>query len=398
MQASGSDKPITWLPLKRLRTDDWEKSDNRVLARLVAMAAGHPRTMAAVIDFVRDRDASQVVSDLRTIATKPGSNEDFHMTWSFLVPALTGKTMYRDDRFGDSTTFERAVAGGALQNACEDDMALAAQVPQPSLFALYAHAKKLQETASDLAAKCIVSIVSRVVSSITGFDFESVHAHWHVLIVTLFARRDEHLSLQLVAHESDALYRNAILYVGNPIHINCRVAAPSTPVLSIREKLSDVVAGEWSISDSIGVRELTLHQVVLPASSNEGFDMLVLHRTSTGVPHLLIIECKFSEKDSATILGWPDVQKKIAAVRKFLAAVFALRDAHPITTSGITTASQVTMLVVANRHETDSFVSSANGWLFNKDNGVRFNVGVVTRESLLAIYGELLRCAVTFNT
>jgi hypothetical protein len=58
---------------------------------------------------------------------------------------------------------------------------------------------------------------------------------------------------------------------------------------------------------------------------------------------------------------------------------------------------QVMLLIVANRDVVDAFAREANTWLRSDSTGVGFNVGVVTRDKLLARYGKALSSAVAFN-
>ena len=127
---SGSNKPIDWLVLPRIHTDDWEKDTTDVLlARLTAMAGGHPRTIANVRQVRREQsaNAANIVTHLVRIARK--DFEDFDATWQFLVPAATSVALKPNERFDESLTLERAAACGALQNTLVVDTApLSAQV------------------------------------------------------------------------------------------------------------------------------------------------------------------------------------------------------------------------------------------------------------------------------
>jgi hypothetical protein len=86
---SGSNKPITWLPLPRLHTDDWETDESDLLlARLTAMAAGHPRTIAIVrlvrATYPTESDATNLLMEVVRL-----SEVQARLSWQFLVPTFT---------------------------------------------------------------------------------------------------------------------------------------------------------------------------------------------------------------------------------------------------------------------------------------------------------------------
>jgi len=96
------------------------------------------------------------------------------------------------------------------------------------------------------------------------------------------------------------------------------------------------------------------------------------------------------------------VRHKIEKMRDLLGPVFAgaggaTTASNVLTASGIVSAKQVTLLVVAHRVPTANLAVEGAPWLRDAANGVRFNVGVVTRDALLARYGVVLRHAVAFN-
>jgi hypothetical protein len=414
---SASNKPIKWLPLPRLHTDDWEREaavTDRLLAQLIAMCAGHPRSIEYVRAERPNVNRDDVGDLLRTIAGRfGGSGVDFNLTWSFLAPAFTGVALRPDERSG-TATLAQAVAGGALQNALEDaSSALKALVPQPSLFILYAHAVDLLSSDdANVRALCVKKIVRLVTAPVTGFSFETLHAHWHALVVHLYAPSQQpgvRQSVLLCGKTNSGLYRNAVVYVGGDVNIDCNVPSPKVPVLKVVEDISKPTLLEWHVEDDVlvVVRQLTPNQVVLPgATNNAGFDMLVLHQTTDGKPHLLIIECKFSKADAQNALSWyqrshakDGVQHKVEKVRDYLHAVFASSGSgeHVIKKSGVVSADQVTLLIVANRDVVGTFAHDANVWLRSETTRVGFNVGVVTRDNLLARYGRALSSAVAFN-
>ena len=79
-----------------------------------------------------------------------------------------------------------------------------------------------------------------------------------------------------------------------------------------------------------------------------------------------------------------------------LQCVFA-NPTHPICAAGIRDATQVTMLVVANRDAIGAFVTDCDKWLEDNKKDVNFNVAIVTRQSLFDVYGQLWRSAVAFT-
>ena len=91
-----SNKAVSWLPLPRLHTDDWEaesvQRQQLLLARWIAMAGGHPRTIAAVrlafaeVTLLNNRSALELLS---TIAGRVDVY-NFALAWDYLVPAFTG--------------------------------------------------------------------------------------------------------------------------------------------------------------------------------------------------------------------------------------------------------------------------------------------------------------------
>jgi hypothetical protein len=128
-----------------------------------------------------------------------------------------------------------------LQNTLEDALsALKAVVPQPSLFVLYAHASKLLNSHnSSLSAMCIKKIVSLVTGTVDGFSFETLHAHWHALVVHLYAQLQpgaQRSSMLLCGKTNTSLYRNAVVYVGGNIEIDCNGPSPKVPVAGTSAK------------------------------------------------------------------------------------------------------------------------------------------------------------------
>lgn len=87
---------VTWLPLPRLHTDDWEaesvQRQQLLLARWIAMAGGHAQTIVSVRSAFANvmlLNNDNALALLRTIA---GGVEvsNFALAWDYLVPAFTG--------------------------------------------------------------------------------------------------------------------------------------------------------------------------------------------------------------------------------------------------------------------------------------------------------------------
>jgi hypothetical protein len=290
-----------------LHTDDWEADESDLLlARLTAMAAGHPRTIAIVrlvrATYPTESDATNLLMEVVRL-----SEVQARLSWQFLVPTFTRLSLEPDARFDNSCTFAQAVAAGALQNAVlrSDIDALPAQVPRPSLFVLYAHATALSRTANlsdfdSIAVQCVRRMIALLASPISGFQFEEFHVHWHTLVMLLYSRRSDLTRLRLVA-ENSAVYRKPLEFFGQTVELDRNISTPLTPVLKVDQKISDATQVHWNLEHRVyeRVRRLEYNQVVLPGeTNNEGFDALVLHKTMAGEPHLVILECKCSKSDA----------------------------------------------------------------------------------------------------
>ena len=206
------------------------------------------------------------------------------------------------------------VSSGVLQNtyvgSTNDENE--PQVPRPSLFVLYAHVVTLLKSASVsnwnfVAATCVRNMIEFVAVPIDGATFEKFHAHWHALVMLLCARRGDMEALSLSSTENThALYRNAIVSHGEDITLDRLVPTPKNAVVQVSGRLSDASRTVWHDKVS-GLDEvpLTTNQVVLPGeASNIGFDALVMHRTTSGEPHLVLIECKNSAVNAKTQLRY----------------------------------------------------------------------------------------------
>ena len=239
---------------------------------------------------------------------------------------MLGYALSPKDRFdgawltvGKSVTFGEAVSSGALQNSyiSTTNDEFTAQVPRPSLFVLYAHVVALLDSPKSqhvtvwdfVAATCLRNMIEYVAAPIDGATFEMFHAHWHALVMLLYARRDDGdmdpLSLSAIDN-AVAVYTNAIVRHGVDVKLDRLVPTPSNAVVQVSGCLSDAGRTVWHDNLS-GKNEVPLvaNQVVLPsAANNVGFDALVMHRTASGEPHLVLIECKNSKVDATTKLRY----------------------------------------------------------------------------------------------
>ncbi len=87
---------VTWLPLPRLHTDDWEAESAQrqqlLLARWIAMAGGHPQTIVSVRSAFANVTLLNNDNALALLRTIAGCVEvsNFALAWDYLVPAFTG--------------------------------------------------------------------------------------------------------------------------------------------------------------------------------------------------------------------------------------------------------------------------------------------------------------------
>jgi hypothetical protein len=131
-------------------------------------------------------------------------------------------------------------------------------------------------------------------------------------------------------------------------------------------------------------------------TSITAFDLATRFESESGETHLLLIECKFSAADATTVLGWPnDLENKFANLKRDLALMFANPE-HLFRRSGITSARQVTYLVMPMRAMTDTLLNEAVKWCAAQPANEMFNAAILEREALLQLYGPTLRDALAF--
>ncbi len=78
---------------------------------------------------------------------------------------------------------------------------------------------------------------------------------------------------------------------------------PENDVVRVSGPLGDASRTVWHNEASSVEVPLVVNQVLMPSEANNvGFDALVMHRTASGEPHLVLIECKNSKVDATTKL------------------------------------------------------------------------------------------------
>jgi hypothetical protein len=97
---------------------------------------------------------------------------------------------------------------------------------------------------------------------------------------------------------------------------------------------------------------------------------------------------------AATAKKGPDgLSKKMQVMSETVTRVLKSAQ-HLFVRSGITDASQITYLFVLLRPITDAFIGESIEWIAK--NNIKFNVAVIARDALLALYGSSLEGAVAF--
>jgi hypothetical protein len=195
-----------------------------------------------------------------------------------------------------------------------------------------------------------------------------LHAYWDTAVRSVYYEHRVALqceqTMPLLARTSPrsptigklALYRDVTMLHGSCVRVQ---TSDSLDVMFLYERLSDTACTSWTFSRNDSVQLLTsmpVGKMIVPATLNIAFDLATLYLTEKGEPHLLLIECKFSAAASTTVLGWPDdLDSKFANLKRDLPLMLANPE-HLFTRSGITSARQVTYLVVPMRAITNAVV------------------------------------------
>jgi hypothetical protein len=391
--------PITWLTLPRLT---WrpDAPPTSLLSRFSALSGGHPRT----VEFVRAVSTEpchnyEAAAFFRQVVFKLSSGRSNELQVPMLAPALIGLKLRPTDRF-DNVQFDAVVrAGVAMNQAIDEDDVLTRQVPILSLFFM-----------STIESDPIRQLVSLLfIHDLTGEQFTKLHAYWDTAVRSVYYEHRVALqceqTMPLLARTSPrsptigklALYRDVTMLHGSCVRVQ---TSDSLDVMFLYERLSDTACTSWTFSRNDSVQLLTsmpVGKMIVPATLNIAFDLATLYLTEKGEPHLLLIECKFSAAASTTVLGWPgDLDSKFANLKRDLPLMLANPE-HLFTRSGITSARQVTYLVVPMRAITNVLCAQAMKWCSEQPVDEMFNAAILERDALLQLYGPTLKDAVAFT-
>jgi hypothetical protein len=402
---TGSNRPLQWclLPLLAWRPEAKEP----LVRRLLAMAAGHARTMQWVREGALSKDFHNAMllpgadfgASLCAYVTKQWTTNLRILPTAFrgfVAPALIGVSM-RYDAQVENHTFAQAVVCGALINtdatktrAGVVEAAHESAVPTISVFLL----------ACVGGDDCNALVNCLCAYDLSGAAYERLHALWETVVRRLYFENRVLYGCETLTLLSDAtapvvgdmaLYRGVMLFGARRVHVR---ASAARSVLSLAEKLSDADVCEWhELATSAMVDAIAVGQTVVPGKSNVAFDLATLFETAEGGRHLLLVECKYSAPESGTTLQQSDVVPKLANLQSLLPAMLA-NPQHLFVRSGISRPEQVSFLIVPMRDATGVLAGQVSTWVVGSRPA--FDVGLLSRDALLELYGPSLRGAMVF--
>jgi hypothetical protein len=301
LDESASGCPITWLSLPPVHIDVGD--GDHLLERCVALAHGHPRTIAGVLR-VRGKHLADDAQSLFNRIEQAIAGTAAASFAPFLAPALMGIRLQMNEHFDSSKlSFGATIRGGALLNSCAFDgnyAMLDLAVPLLDLFSLRKAAEEDMDGVLRDSVEKLCDLLHKVVS---GEEYELLHAHWETALRCLFYKHRIALkcnaSMPLLSESPAnnyfplALYRGVTFLTSSGRSVMVRAAA-CKPVLCLKERLSDTLT-EWHDTRGEEVEQIEVGQTVVAGERNAGFDLATLFEEAGKKKtrkHLLLIECK----------------------------------------------------------------------------------------------------------
>ncbi|RHZ53390.1 hypothetical protein Glove_442g7 [Diversispora epigaea] len=332
---TGSQRPIIWIPLRRLTLSESFKlfnkitetpnyHDNRrlfVIKKCIADCNGHPRTLEKFYHLLFNDDTAlntDIYSSLIERLAKNLKQWFSPITFSIIKKALLGDAISlacEIENTWRTYTLRDLISTGIYINSLTDDDEALNVIPTLSPVGLqYFCIFNKNNTNNDV--KTVTKILRDLLTTEYSFDdevmdgkpFERFHANWELLYRVL---RDEGMKISL-----------CMIYGLPDI---------DQPEIELRHKIgiARLESKEFpppdEICDAAGKSiENFVNYVLIPTKKNNGgFDMVIFERKVGDTGYIAInIECKFSYPKSATKLSNNEIKVKYEHTRnKYLSHV-----------------------------------------------------------------------------
>jgi hypothetical protein len=403
----GSRAARDWIDLPAIPVEKLEDSDevtnackkHRLVKPFLALCGGHPRSIGNMVRAILPMDVNVTRGLLEQFGAAAVGAIGKWLDRDVVAPVLLSSEFTLDTATLDSSPRARAVDNALGRGVLLGTVANDAEKTTPAM-SFFALRKWLNELTHD--AVWTKSRVDRLRLWIAlvgdnagagGCGFESLHAHAMAIrsVARAIVRATDGDSDVLPLFGDKAVFAGVKVLHGSGAAINVRYVE-RTGVFKLSHNLvsqgAKVHAGAWVCEgDELAVDTLDATTVFAPGDTNAGFDFVELYDRADSGKHLVLTECKYSDRDASTTFGIGDATGKMASVDKFLKATLADKSC-PIVKAGIKSAKQVTLVFAVYRDSTGDVAGQIKAEANSK--GYEFGVAHASKAQLSALYGRTL--------